>query len=723
MQQQASDSQGTPVLQRLRAALGRAGLLHARTRLVVLPLVLLLALFQLQRLLVLLFMPERFDGVGATTVAQAFLVGLRFDAVVAAMLVLPLAIVAPLAPPKVLESRRFRAGVFAFLALVVAAAAVLLVCDYFFFQEFGERLNHKVVNYVGVSGNAYLWDAVWRDYPVLRAAVGVLLVGSAGAWLVSRFAYRDEYNVGPLWQAVVWPALTIAALAVVIRGTLGSHALNTGPAYFSPSSSLAQLALNGGFTLRQAVVAAASKDVDLGEMYPTVPEDEAFRRVVELVRRPGDQFLDDPDNPLLRLTDTGRPRRDYNVVLVVLESLHWAYVGATGGDARLSPNLDRIAREGVLLDRCFAVGTRTQRGFSGIVSGFPDLPVASVTTREEVAGRFLTLPGLLDERGYHNLFIYGGPALRDHRQTYLGSNGVDEFVCADDLPVRTFRTKLGWCDGDLFDSAVQVLSRQPKDRPFSATLLTVTFHRPYEIPPNAVEPVDPASEVAPQLDAIKYTDAAIGRFIEQAKQTDWFDDTLFVFAADHMGGFRQYTERTAAFRVPVVFYGPKIDGLGPPRVISGVRSQTDVAPSILRLLGGTWRHCFFGTDALDRPAGAADFAFAHADSEELLFFDGDSVLTTVYPNGGGVHQSRLELPETFVPVIPETPEQLDLRDEAARNAVSIVQAADALFRRQTYNAHGPPVPPAPPAPSMAGTAAPLAMPQVPAEPPAQRPAR
>src|SRR5207248_10005077 len=47
--------------------------------------------------------------------------------------------------------------------------------------------------------------------------------------------------------------------------------------------------------------------------------DEALRLAKELLARPQDRFLDDLDNPLRRITDTGRPRQDYNVVLVVLE--------------------------------------------------------------------------------------------------------------------------------------------------------------------------------------------------------------------------------------------------------------------------------------------------------------------------------------------------------------------------------------------------------------------
>ena len=137
----------------------------------------------------------------------------------------------------------------------------------------------------------------------------------------------------------------------------------------------------------------------------------------------------------------------------MLESLSWRYIGALGGEPDLTPHLNALAQESVLMDRCFAVGCRTSRAMSGIVSGFPDLPGPSVTTRADAEGNFLTLGRILGQRGYETMFIYGGQPTWDHLQAFLRSNGFARTTFESDFGARTFRTVLGWCDEDLFEQA------------------------------------------------------------------------------------------------------------------------------------------------------------------------------------------------------------------------------------------------------------------------------
>lgn len=662
--------------------LAQIGLLHTRTRLPVVLFFTVMTILVIQRFALLVVMGNRFAAAGWGELAWAFVVGMRFDAVVAGMMVVPLMAVLPFAPPRLLTWRPMHLSLLGYVVAAVTLLVMLGIVDFYFFKEFGERINHKAVNYLAEQGNGYLYHLVWDEYPVLPALLVSMLAGVVVAMLIGRVGVNHRYNVGPMWQAVVWPALGAAVVALVIRGTVGSHAINTGPAYFSSSSTVAQLTLNGGFTLRQAIFAALAKDIDLSDLYDTIPQHQARERAAQLIVQPGDKLLNDPVNPLLRVTDSGKPQRDYNVVFIVLESMSWHYVGSLGGDERLTPNLDRIASQGLLLEQCFAVGGRTQRGFAGLMSGFPDLPIASVTTRNEVAGRFLTLPSLLKGRGYQTLFIYGGPALRDHRQTYLGSNGVDQFVDQNDLPIRTFRTKLGWCDGDLFESALQVLSNLPEGKPFFASMLTLSFHAPYDIPPGKIEPVEQEHEYAAQLDAIRYTDWALGRFMEQARQTDWFDNTIFVLAADHMGGYREHPLDISSHRVPVVLYGPGIAELSQPRRLEAICSQMDVAPTVMGLLGGSYTHTFFGSDVLSRPADRG-FALAVADNGELLYLQPNSYVTVVRPHEALPRVRHLKLPNHLKTILGE--ERTKRANATVPDALALLQVADELFREGRFN--------------------------------------
>jgi len=657
----------------------RLGLLHARTRLPALLFAGVIAVSTLQRLALFLLFDERLAGVDAAGAVRALLVGLRFDVVVAGMVILPLFPVMFLAPPMLIRRRGFKWAIGGLCGLLLAAVAFLLVADGFYFQEFGERLNHQVFQYLGKGENEYILWIIWRQYPVLPVLAGVLALAGLSAWAFVRWGFNDAYNVGPLWQAIVWPTVFGLLVGLGIRGTISSHAINTGPAYFSNSLTLSQVTLNGLFTLRQALVADLQKQVDLDRLYPTLNPAEADRRARRMMRGPRDTPVADAVNPLHRLTAARRPRRDLNVVMVVLESMHWAYVGHLGGEADLTPNLDAIAARGVHATQAMSVGDRTQRGFAGIVAGFPDLPVASATTRNEVAGSFLTLPRLLKQRGYQTLFIYGGPAHRDHRQTFLASNGVDRFVVESDLPVRTFRTKLGYNDDDLFQSMIHVLNDLPDDRPFFALSLTLTFHRPYEFPGSHETGAE--TGLKREMAAVRFTDRALGRFMENARRQPWFEDTLFVFVADHGGGALEHPRGPGMNRVPLIFYGPGIDGLEP-RAIDRIASQMDIPPTVMGLLGGDYRHCFFGRDLLD-PKVDSGLAYFISNSSELWLYHGPGRATYVPPHGAE------PLLQHFDPITGKRAGAAPADPEHVKDAVAVVQVAHRLFKRERFNTNRP----------------------------------
>ena len=640
-----------------------------------------MAIFSFQRLVVYGTLHARFDGSEVGDVLTSFLYGLRYDAVVACMLVAPLWIALIPAPPVAVSHRFFRWFVSLYAGLVLAAALFLSIADYFFFEEFGERLNEKAVHYIHYD---YVLATIAEQFPLWQAVLAAVAAVLGGGWLIQRFGFDDHYNVTPLWQAIVWPGLLVALTILGIRGSLGPKSLNTGLAFFSGSPALTQLTLNGVFTLRQAIISEYFKGVDLDELYRLLPEDRAFEIARQALARPQDTFLADPENPLRRVTDTGRPQRRHNVVLVVLESMSWHYIGALGGDPRFTPNLNALAAEGVLMDRCFAVGGRTTNGFAGIVAGFPDLPGSSVTTRAQAHRDFFTLGTLLREREYETLFIYGGQPYYDHRQAFLGGNGYSRFVFEDDFVRRTFRTHLGWCDEDLFETAHETFS-QMGDKPFFATLLTLAFHRDYQIPPGKVDPVEPGHRHGDQMDAVRYTDWAIGRFMEKARQAPYFDDTIFVFVADHSGGFLNREPHPSSYRVPFLIYAPAIldhEGLSG-KTVSAVCSQADVGPTILWLLGGQYAHTFFGSSVLSRPADAG-MALLQPGDGHLVLIDGQSNAVAIPPHKGPARLLKFEPPDRFDPQ-PDTPQSQALRDELARRGVALLQAADILYERRSYN--------------------------------------
>jgi len=103
-------------------------------------------------------------------------------------------------------------------------------------------------------------------------------------------------------------------------------------------------------------------------------------------------------------------------------ALDEAILGALGDRRGLTPNLDRLAREGLFFSRVYATGTRTVRGLEAISLSIPPTPGYSVVKRPNNE-HLRTLGEVFDEKGYESLYVYGGYGYFDNMNHFFGSNG------------------------------------------------------------------------------------------------------------------------------------------------------------------------------------------------------------------------------------------------------------------------------------------------------------
>jgi len=93
---------------------------------------------------------------------------------------------------------------------------------------------------------------------------------------------------------------------------------------------------------------------------------------------------------------------------------------------------------------------------------------------------------------------------------------------------------------------------------------------------------------------VKYTDYAIGRFIEQAREKPWFKDSVFIIVADHCASSAGEAElQFDKYRIPFLIYSPAHVQA---KTVTTLASQIDVAPTLLGLLNFNYESKFYGRD-------------------------------------------------------------------------------------------------------------------------------
>ncbi len=139
----------------------------------------------------------------------------------------------------------------------------------------------------------------------------------------------------------------------------------------------------------------------------------------------------------------------------------------------------------------------------------------------------------------------------------------------------------GASDEDLYQKAHEQFSKlNTSDKPFFSLVFTSSNHSPFEYPDGRITPYNEPKQT--RENAAKYSDYALGEFFKQAKQSSYWDDTVFVVVADHDS--RAYGSQLVpidSFHIPAVILGEGIDA----KEDSRLASQIDIPPTLLSLIG------------------------------------------------------------------------------------------------------------------------------------------
>lgn len=571
---------------------------------------------------------------------RIFLMGFWFDLLVVSALLAPVLLLRSLLPGqdhpgRLMRMVRFLANWGLFFALLFVASAEVV-----FWLEFSTRFNFIAVDYLLYTHEVI--RNIWESYPILWILAGMGLLAAVPAIFldrVSRSASRPRSidRIGMALAGVLLPLLGFALGNV-------DHMYGSGNAYAD------ELSGNGLMTF---AAAARRNELEYERFYPTLPQKDADRILLGLgvERAPLDGGLRpeegahvEPMGPLARA-----PR---HVVLVSVESLSASFLGCYGSDEGLTPNLDRIAQEGYRFNEVFATGTRTVRGLEALSLGVPPVPGQAIVRRPGNA-HLSTLGELMAMQGYSSLFFYGGYGYFDNMNAYFGDNGYEVFDrrSFDDKKIE-FENAWGVADEYLFQNVIKQMDEKiSKGKKVFAHVMTTSNHRPFTYPDSRIDIPSPGG----RRGAVKYSDYAIGRFLEDARLKKWFKDTLFVFTADHCASVAGKTQLPVAkYKIPMIWYGPGLvrPGVHEPRI-----SQIDLPTTILDVMGLKGDDSFFGLSVFEHPP---EFRRAFISNYQALGYLRGDHLTVLLP------KRRVQAYRVDPATLELAPEPVDprLRDEA-----------------------------------------------------------
>lgn len=462
------------------------------------------------------------------------------------------------------------------------------VSEFFFWDEFGTRYNFIAVDYL-IYTNEVVGN-IKESYPLYRILLLVFLFSVVIWWpLKKKIARSVNAQTGFLQRSVI-------SAGLLLLPTFVYFFVSNSYKEFSRNSYNNELAGNGIYEFANAFF---RNELDFYRFYKTLPDDEAFSIMRKELAGPNSHFISDDIYNLEREIKYPDTAKKYNIVLITVESFSASFMGVFGNKQNITPQLDSLSQKGIFFTKLYASGTRTVRGLEALTLSIPPPPGQSIVKRPGNENLF-SLGAILKEYNYNTSYIYGGYSYFDNMKHFYENNGY-RVIDRDALKPSEIHYANIWgvADEDMFTLALNKLDEDYQTgQPFFSQIMTVSNHRPYTFPKGRIDmnPDDQSRE-----GAVKYTDYAIGRFIQEASVKPWFDNTIFIIVADHCAKAGGKVELPVdGYHIPMIIYAPKIIT---PQKFDRLTAQIDIAPTILGLLKLNYRTKFLGRDILNFPSG------------------------------------------------------------------------------------------------------------------------
>ena len=280
------------------------------------------------------------------------------------------------------------------------------------------------------------------------------------------------------------------------------------------------------------------------------------------------------------------PSTKPNVVVFILESYGREYIGALNKNVKIpnyeshAPFLDSLSQHSMIFTNAYANGRQSIHGMSSVLAGIPSFKDA-FTSSPYPKQKIESLVSTLKSEGYNTSFFHGAA------NGSMGFLGFANILGVDNYYGRTEYNDDSQFDGfwGIWDEPFPQFMKKTLDKkktPFFASVFTVSSHEPYNIPEKYKNKFHEGG--VPIHKCAEYTDYSLKQFFNQAKKEAWFNNTIFVFVADHCNQiyYDEFQKPINRYAVPIIIYKPNSNLVG---VNNDLAQQIDIYPTILDIIG------------------------------------------------------------------------------------------------------------------------------------------
>jgi N-sulfoglucosamine sulfohydrolase len=310
-----------------------------------------------------------------------------------------------------------------------------------------------------------------------------------------------------------------------------------------------------------------------------------------------------------------------NVLIYIADDQYTASVGCYGAEPSHTPNIDRLASEGMRFTHAFTPSSICTPSRGALISGLYPVRNGAHPNHSGFKDGVKSLPNYMADLGYRAALV-GKDGIQRPSDLYDWETRIektDEHVPGADEPEHDRHRKT-----DL--SAVERFVAADRSRPFCLVHAASLPHSPYLNPlPNGLAGYDASNY---------YMDFELGAMLDILQRNALAENTIVIYVNDNGAGLdrSKFTLYDIGVRVPMVIRWP--GRVRPGSVSDAMVSFVDILPTLLEAVGGRAPNDLDGRSALGVLEGNAQ------EHHQELYFTHTSVsvasnrLETIYPIRG-----------------------------------------------------------------------------------------
>lgn len=489
-------------------------------------------------------------------------------------------VILSLIPFRIREKKWYQSILFWYFVVAVVVLVIFNITDSIYFHYASRRVTSDEFSYFNNDNTflIFLKGMLENWYLVL---FGIVLIG-VSIWMYRRVKFHFQKTKSLIYYPVntIIFVLSVLMLIVAMRGGT-SRAIRpitlSNASQFVESPIKSYIVLNNPFCIIKTL---KKEQINYTKYYSESELDSLFSPIHQ--------------------GNASKVLKRKNVVIFILESFSFEHssflnLGLYKEDEHYTPFIDSLMQQGYMFDKCYSNGHKSIDALPSVLTSIPSFKTPFALTQQAIS-QTKGLGTLLGNEGWDTWFFNGSERRSMGFVAYAKSAGFVNFRTKEDYEnsrgKNDFDGYWGIWDEPFLNYMANELGNAKE--PFLSATFTLSSHHPFNVPEKYKNILPKGKTIAHQ--PVAYTDQSLRKFFNVAKKQKWYQNTIFVFVADHVS-CETYTKeaRSGAGNFHIIYFMYSPDGSLQGRS-STVTQQIDIMPTLLGLLDYNKPYFAYGRD-------------------------------------------------------------------------------------------------------------------------------